>query len=241
MPVPWKRRSFIAAMGSTASAVFLDPRLGSLPTLPPEVRPAIKVIGVGGAGCSVLDYLTVLGVDSTSFVAVDSDLDRLDRSMVATRIQIGRRLLNGLGAAAHWENGYRAAVEDLATLSHQLDGARRVILTCGLGGGIGGGATPVIAHAARRVCGAEVWAVSAQPVRAEGVKCRSNADHALDTLRWAADHLATVSFPESLAHWLPYDIACFERAADMAEHVLRVMSPWRELLGALSQHVTPSR
>lgn len=230
MSLPWKRRSFLAALGSAGAALFLDPRLGTLSALPPEVLPTSKVVGVGGAGCAVLDYLILLGVDSTGFIAVDSDIATLDRSRAPTKVQIGRQLLHGLGAGARWENGHRAAVEDLVPISRQLKGVEHVILACGLGGAIGGGATPVIAHAAQSVCGAEVSAVAARPIEREGLKCRRNADHALEALQWAASSVTTVSFPDALAGWVNYDIACFQLVSDMAERVAARRGLWRRPL-----------
>jgi len=228
---PWKRRTFLATLGSVVAITFLKEGWHAFPA-PKAVGlgPTVRIVGVGGAGCAVLDYLALMGADPADFVALDGDLETLDRSLARTTIQIGRTLLSGLGAGHRPENGYRAAVENLIDITKEIEGADLVIVTCGLAGGIGGGGAPVVAYAARVVCGAEVAVVAAAPVLAEGRKCDRNAKRASQQLRWAAGAeeaaVSTVSFPEALVPRYSYEVACFERTAEMADRVLAARNRW---------------
>ncbi len=224
MSLSWKRRTFLATLGSAVSTALLTKGWYSFPGVAPSKTlrflPSVRIVGVGGAGCAVLDYLALLASETVGFVAVDSDLETLDRSLARTKVQIGRRLLSGLGGGCRPEIGYRAAVENLVDVTKELEGADLIIVSCGLAGGIGGGAAPVIAYAARVVCGAEARIVASAPVEAEGRKLRRNAHRASERLRWAADSVATVSFPEALVPHYSYEVSCFERTAEMAKRVV---------------------
>lgn len=227
MSLPWKRRTFLATLGSVVAITFLKEGWHAFPA-PKAVRlgPSVRIVGIGGAGCAVLDYLALMGVDPANFVALDGALETLGRSLAPTTIQIGRTLLSGLGAGYRPENGYRAAVENLVDITKELEGADLVIVTCGLAGGIGGGGAPVVAYAARVVCGAEVKVVAATPVMSEGRKADRNAKRALRQLRWAGGSVSTVSFSEALVPRYSYEVACFERTAEMANGVLAARSTW---------------
>lgn len=229
MSLPWKRRTFLATLGSVVAITFLKEGWHAFPAPAPKavrLGPSVRIVGIGGAGCAVLDYLALMGADPADFVALDGDLETLGRSLAPTTVQIGRTLLRGLGAGYRPENGYRAVVEDLVSVTKELEGADLVIVTCGLAGGIGGGGAPVIAYAARVVCGAEVKVVAAAPVMQEGRKSDRNAKRALRQLRWAAGSVSTVSFPETLVPRYSYEVTCFERTAEMADRVLATRSTW---------------
>ncbi len=230
MSLPWKRRTFLATLGSVVSIAILREGWQAFPgaTLPKMVRlgPSVRIVGIGGAGCAVLDYLTLMGAEPANFVALDSDLETLGRSLAPTTIQIGSTLLSGLGAGSRPGNGYRAMVESLVPVTKELEGADLVIVTCSLAGGIGGGGGPVVAYAARVVCGAEVKVVAAAPVILEGRKSDRNAKRALRQLRWAGGLVSTVSFPEALVPRYSYEVACFERTAEMADRILATRSMW---------------
>ena len=238
MSLPWKRRTFLTTLGSVVSIAILKEGWQAFPgaTLPKMVRlgPSVRIVGIGGAGCAVLDYLALTGADPADFVALDSDLETLGRSLAPTTIQIGSTLLRGLGAGYRPENGYRAAVENLVDITMELEGADLVIVTCGLAGGIGGGGAPVVAYAARVVCGAEVKVVAAAPVMQEGRRSDQNAKRALQRLHWAAGSVSTVSFPETLIPRYSYEVTCFERTAEMADRVLAARSMWLERYGGIA-------
>ena len=109
----------------------------------------IKVIGVGGAGCNAVNRMIESGVKGVEFIVANTDLQVLNNSKADVKIQIGTNLTDGLGAGANPDVGREAAVESKKEIEDALSGADMIFVTCGMGGGTGTGASPVIAEIAQ--------------------------------------------------------------------------------------------
>src|SRR5262245_20934318 len=108
----------------------------------------IKVIGIGGAGGNAVNRMIQAHIEGVDFIAANTDVQALRSSMAPTKMQIGAKLTNGLGCGAVPERGRQAALEDTERIIELLDGADMVFITCGMGGGTGTGAAPIIASLA---------------------------------------------------------------------------------------------
>ena len=111
----------------------------------PENVVSIKVVGVGGGGNNVVNRMVRSGAQGVDFVAVNTDKQALNASSANYKIQIGEKLTKGLGAGAKPEVGEKAAEESIEELKQIMEGADMVFVTCGMGGGTGTGAAPVVA------------------------------------------------------------------------------------------------
>ncbi|MEO7931620.1 MAG: hypothetical protein ABIT76_00530 [Chthoniobacterales bacterium] len=141
-----------------------------------------KIVGVGGAGSSVIDRLLIDGVDAADLVAINTDMQALSSSVAAQKILLGHTLTHGLGAGGDPEVGMAAAQDALPELRAAVEGNQIVFLTAGLGGGTGSGSAPFMAHAAREA-GAVVVAIVTLPFAFEGKRRNQQALAALDHLR----------------------------------------------------------
>ncbi len=148
----------------------------------PFVPLTCKIVGVGGAGCSIIDRLLIEGVEPSELIAVNTDLQALSSSVAAQKIQLGHSLTHGLGAGGDPEVGMAAAQDALPELRSAVEGSQIVFLAAGLGGGTGSGSGPFMAHAAREA-GAVVIAVVTLPFGFEGRRRKEQAVAALDHLR----------------------------------------------------------
>lgn len=159
----------------------------------PTERPArIKVIGVGGAGGNAVDNMIDAGLEGmVEFIVCNTDLQALGRSRSELRVQLGENVTRGLGAGGDPEVGRKSALEDSQRIAELLQGADMIFIACGLGGGTGTGAAPVIAQAARDI-GALTVAVSTMPFKFEGKKRRRRADEGLDALGQEVDTLIKI-------------------------------------------------
>jgi cell division protein FtsZ len=160
----------------------------------PEVRPAIetfakiKVIGAGGSGGSAINRMIKSKIKGVEFIAANTDVQALHYSQAATKIHLGKSITRGLGAGMNPEVGKSAAEESQNELRDALKGSDMVFITCGLGGGTGSGATPVIAEIARDA-GALTVAVVTKPFSFEGAQRRDIAEKAYAEL---AAHVDTI-------------------------------------------------
>ncbi|MDR0419509.1 MAG: cell division protein FtsZ [Prevotellaceae bacterium] len=110
----------------------------------------IKVIGVGGGGCNSVDHMYKLGIKDVSFAVCNTDAQALNNSPVPIKIQLGKKITEGLGAGSDPEQGRLAAEESINEVTSLLsNNTKMVFITAGMGGGTGTGATPVIAKAAK--------------------------------------------------------------------------------------------
>jgi cell division protein FtsZ len=152
----------------------------------------IKVVGLGGAGNNTVDRMIETGVQGIDFIAVNSDIQALDRTLASRRVQIGERLTRGLGTGGDPRVGERAAEAAEETLREILLTADMIFITAGLGGGTGTGAAPVVAEIARR-CGILTVGVVTVPFSFEGERRRSIALAGLERLRSLVDALIVIS------------------------------------------------
>ncbi|MBQ4483053.1 MAG: cell division protein FtsZ [Lachnospiraceae bacterium] len=109
----------------------------------------IMVIGVGGAGNNALNRMVDVGIRGVELMAVNTDLKDLRSCKAPNYVQIGQKLTKGLGAGADPERGEKAAEESIEEIKSRIEGYDMVFITCGMGGGTGTGAAPVIARAAK--------------------------------------------------------------------------------------------
>src|SRR5581483_10510543 len=113
------------------------------------MNPKIKILGVGGSGGNTISRIAKFDVQGVDLIAVNTDAQALHTCRVSQKILIGKDLTRGLGAGMDWTLGKKAAEENQKEIDEVLRGADMVFITCGLGGGTGSGASPVIAHAAK--------------------------------------------------------------------------------------------
>ncbi len=151
----------------------------------------IKVIGVGGGGGNVLNTMIREGLGGVEFVSINTDAQALEHNLAPQKVQLGTGLTRGLGCGANPDRGRAAALEDRERLRDLLAGSDMVFVTCGLGGGTGTGAAPVIAEAAREV-GALTVAVVTKPFGFEGRVRARHAEHGMDELHRVVDTLITI-------------------------------------------------
>jgi len=142
----------------------------------------IKVIGVGGGGCNVVNRAFLEGIEDVSVYAVDTDFQHLSALSVPNKIQIGERVARGLSAEAKPEVGEQAVLEDIDKIKGVIGATDMLILVVGLGGGAGTGAAPVIAQTAKEM-GVLTVAVVTLPFDFEGPKRMKVAREGLDKLK----------------------------------------------------------
>ena len=151
----------------------------------------IKVIGLGGGGGNAINRMVESGVKGVEFIAANTDLQALNISKADVKIQIGSTLTDGLGAGARPEIGKQAAVESKKELEDALAGADMVFITCGMGGGTGTGAAPVVAEIAQAL-GALTVAIVTKPFSFEGKKRMENALIGIEELTKHVDTLIVI-------------------------------------------------
>ena len=152
---------------------------------------SIKVIGVGGAGTNAVNRMIDSGLQGVDIIAVNTDKQALTLSKAPTKVQIGDKLTKGLGAGANPEVGKHAAEESREEISNFIKGADLVFVTCGMGGGTGTGAAPVIAELARDM-GILTIGVVSKPFLFEGRQRMKNAEAGIERLKANVDTLVVV-------------------------------------------------
>ncbi len=161
------------------------------PNTEPESLAQIKVIGVGGGGSNAVNRMIEAGLRGVDFIAVNTDAQALLPSNAPQRIRIGDKLTRGLGAGGNPEIGQKAAEESAEDLADIINGADMVFVTCGMGGGTGTGAAPVIAEIAKNL-GALTIGVVTKPFSFEGRNRMHVADDGLETFKEKVDTLITI-------------------------------------------------
>lgn len=151
----------------------------------------IKVIGVGGGGMNAVNRMIESGVKGVEFIVANTDLQVLNASPAEIKLQIGKSITNGLGAGANPEIGREAALESKDEIRAALEGADMVFVTCGMGGGTGTGASPVIAEISQDV-GALTVGIVTKPFRFEGKRRMEQAIIGLDDLKRHVDTLIVI-------------------------------------------------
>src|SRR6266481_480644 len=177
----------------------------------------IKVIGVGGGGNNAVNRMIDSGMEHIEFIVANTDLQALRMSRAATKIQLGVKLTNGLGAGANPEIGRKAALEDSDKIIEALEGADMIFVTAGLGGGTGTGATPIIASLASEM-GALTVAVVTKPFAFEGKRRMQQAERGISELMDSVD--TTIVIPNEKLLGVAQDAGFFE-SFRVADDILR--------------------
>ncbi len=154
-------------------------------------KPIIKVVGVGGGGGNALDRMIENEVRGVEFIAMNTDAQDLADSKADVRVQIGKTLTRGLGAGANPTKGRNAALESEDVIKEVLQGADMVFVTCGMGGGTGTGASPVIARIAKEL-GCLTVAIVTKPFAYEGPDRMAKAVSGLEAIKEYVDTLIVI-------------------------------------------------
>ncbi len=156
-----------------------------------EAAARIIVIGVGGGGNNAVNRMIDEQIAGVEFIAINTDKQALQLCKAPTLMQIGEKLTKGLGAGAQPEVGEKAAEESAEEISAAIKGADMVFVTCGMGGGTGTGATPVVARIAKEL-GALTVGVVTKPFRFESRTRMQNAMSGIDKLKENVDTLIVI-------------------------------------------------
>jgi cell division protein FtsZ len=162
-----------------------------------EIKPAIetfakiKVVGVGGSGGSALNRMIDDKIRGVEFIAINTDAQALSSSKAKIKVQIGVDTTKGLGAGMDPDTGARSAEENIDDIEKALSDSDMVFITCGLGGGTGTGAAPVVADIARNQDALTV-AVVTKPFNFEGAQRKSIAERGLSELENRVDTIITI-------------------------------------------------
>lgn len=151
----------------------------------------IKVIGAGGAGGNAINTMINAKLKGAKFIVTNTDVQALDSSQAEVKLQIGKRLTQGLGAGADPNIGREAAKENLDEIKEALEGAHMVFIAAGLGGGTGTGAAPIIAEVCKDF-GILTVAVVTKPFSFEGKKKMEKAKEGLKELYSIADTVIVI-------------------------------------------------
>jgi cell division protein FtsZ len=178
----------------------------------------IKVIGIGGGGGNAINRMIEEGLGGVDFIAVNTDAQALLLNKAKTRIRIGDKLTRGLGAGGNPEIGRKAAEESAEELYEVLRGADMVFITCGMGGGTGTGATPIVAQVAREM-GALTIGVVTKPFHFEGARRSQSAESGIEALKGQVDTLIVI--PNDRLLQLVDKKSSLQDAFGLADDVLR--------------------
>ena len=152
---------------------------------------AIKVVGIGGAGNNTLNRMAEIGIKGAELIALNTDAKDLLCCVADKKILIGKETSGGLGAGSNPKVGAEAAKEQESEIKKALKGADMVFITCGLGGGTGTGAAPVVAEIAKKI-GALTVGVVTLPFTMEGKRRMENALDGLERLQANTDTIIVI-------------------------------------------------
>ena len=178
----------------------------------------IKVIGMGGGGCNAITRMVQEGILGVDFIAMNTDSQALSITEAPTRIQLGEKLTKGLGVGGDHAQGQKAAEESRDELRELVSGADMVFITCGMGGGTGTGAAPIVAEIAKQ-SGALTIAVVTRPFSFEGNHRYQIADEGIVRLLSKVDTLIII--PNDRLLDLCDQQTAVDSAFKMADNVLR--------------------
>ncbi|KGJ10476.1 cell division protein FtsZ (plasmid) [Paracoccus versutus] len=182
-----------------------------------ELKPRITVFGVGGAGGNAVNNMIDKQLEGVEFVVANTDAQALQSSKAESRIQIGPKVTEGLGAGAKPSIGAKAAEETIEDIVDHLMGAHMCFITAGMGGGTGTGAAPIIAQAAREM-GILTVGVVTKPFQFEGTKRMRQAEEGVEALQKVVDTLIII--PNQNLFRLANEKTTFTEAFAMADDVL---------------------
>ncbi|WP_272005786.1 cell division protein FtsZ [Roseovarius sp. ZX-A-9] len=182
-----------------------------------DLKPRITVFGVGGAGGNAVNNMIEKELDGVDFVVANTDAQALQQSNAESRVQLGVKVTEGLGAGARASVGAAAAEESIEQIVDHLAGAHMCFITAGMGGGTGTGAAPIIAQAAREL-GVLTVGVVTKPFQFEGAKRMRQAEDGVDALQKVVDTLIII--PNQNLFRLANEKTTFTEAFSMADDVL---------------------
>ena len=182
-----------------------------------ELKPRILVFGIGGAGGNAVNNMMLKNLEGAEFIAANTDAQALQQSNAQTKLQLGLKRTQGLGAGAKPEVGNDAAVESTEQIADILDGANLCFITAGMGGGTGTGAAPIVAELAREK-GILTVGVVTKPFQFEGTTRMKQADNGISALQKVVDTLIVI--PNQNLFRLATEKTTFTEAFSMADDVL---------------------
>lgn len=185
---------------------------------PIETFARIKVIGVGGSGNNALNHMVESKVKGVEFIAMNTDTQDLHKSLAEKKIHLGKNLTRGLGAGMNPDIGRKAAEETKAEIQDAVKGADMVFIACGMGGGTGTGASPIVA-AATREQGILTVAVVTKPFFFEGAQRMRLAEKGIADLEQEVDAIIVIP-NERILSVAPKDTS-FKDAFAMCDEILR--------------------
>lgn len=162
-----------------------------------EVKPKIetfariKVLGIGGSGTSAVNRMTEMGIKGVEFISVNTDAQALHNNQADKKVHIGKSITKGLGSGMNPELGRQAAEESQEEIEEVISNADMVFITCGLGGGTGTGAAPVVAELSKNR-GILTIAVVTKPFTFEGSKRKEVADAGYENLKDKVDAIISI-------------------------------------------------
>ncbi len=182
-----------------------------------ELKPRITVFGVGGAGGNAVNNMIEKQLDGVEFVVANTDAQALQQAQASSRVQMGVKVTEGLGAGARPAVGAAAAEESIEEIVDHLAGAHMCFITAGMGGGTGTGAAPIIAQAAREL-GVLTVGVVTKPFQFEGGKRMKQAEEGVEALQKVVDTLIII--PNQNLFRLANEKTTFTEAFSLADDVL---------------------
>jgi cell division protein FtsZ len=182
-----------------------------------DLKPRITVFGVGGAGGNAVNNMIEQSLEGVEFVVANTDAQALQQSRSVSKIQMGIKVTEGLGAGARATVGAAAAEESIEQIVDHLAGAHMCFITAGMGGGTGTGAAPIIAQAAREL-GVLTVGVVTKPFQFEGGKRMTQADQGIEALQKVVDTLIVI--PNQNLFRLANENTTFTEAFALADDVL---------------------
>jgi cell division protein FtsZ len=189
----------------------------SVPGQGEELKPRITVFGVGGAGGNAVNNMIEKELEGVDFVVANTDAQALQQSRAQSRVQLGVKVTEGLGAGAKPSVGAAAAEESIEQIVDHLAGAHMCFITAGMGGGTGTGAAPIIAQAAREL-GVLTVGVVTKPFQFEGNKRMRQAEEGVEALQKMVDTLIII--PNQNLFRLANEKTTFTQAFSLADDVL---------------------
>ncbi len=191
-----------------------------MPKINPEIESfaRIKVIGIGGSGKNALNHMINSKVRGVEFIAMNTDTQDLHNSLAEKKVHLGKNLTKGLGAGMNPEVGKRAAGETKAEIQDVIKGADMVFIACGMGGGTGTGAAPIVAQAAKEQ-GILTVAVVTKPFSFEGNQRMKIAEMGLAELEREVD--AIIVIPNDRLIIISEEEVGFKQAFALCDEVLK--------------------
>jgi cell division protein FtsZ len=178
----------------------------------------IKVVGVGGGGQNAVNRMIADGVTGVEFIVMNTDQQALMASNAPIRVRIGEKVTRGLGAGGNPEQGEKAAEESADEIYSLLKGSDMVFITCGMGGGTGTGAAPVVSRIAKEI-GALSIGVVTRPFSFEGTPRTRSAEQGIERLKEHVDTLIVI--PNDRLLDIVSKNASLQQAFRTADDVLR--------------------